>query len=243
MKFKIQEVAPNIFLAVFDSRYDLSMTFIRMQEFYESPFFKGKVFSLEDFIDWYSQTYGNGSFTYASDWSAFNIPGSIVKQWMDKFGYKEGEYVCKSMNIRQKEIEFLSKVLRRIKRSKKKIEDIYIIGCSKGESYKESLDHELAHSFYSMFPEYKRWCCKQFSILSHTIEGRINLERIKDILLKLGYHSSVIKDEIQAYWSTGGDEDRDIAFNKLFVEHFKCFRRKMALKKEGQKNEKKNRRK
>ena len=42
-----------------ESYWELGMTFLRMQEWYESinPDFKGKVFSVEAYMDWYVRTF------------------------------------------------------------------------------------------------------------------------------------------------------------------------------------------
>ena len=50
---------------------------MRFQEHYESPEFTGTVFTVGAFRKWYAETYG--AFTYASDWSGFNIPGTVLE--------------------------------------------------------------------------------------------------------------------------------------------------------------------
>ena len=69
------------------------MSFVRMQEFYESPKFKGKYFTLEQYMDYWSKEFGKGSFTYPSVWDGFNIPGKVLSDWWDRFDndrrYKE----------------------------------------------------------------------------------------------------------------------------------------------------------
>jgi hypothetical protein len=55
------------------------MTFLRYQEFYESPSkkFRGKSYKLLDFMKWYASE-NDGIFTYPRDWAGFNFPGSII---------------------------------------------------------------------------------------------------------------------------------------------------------------------
>ena len=45
-----------------EHQYTLASAFLRFQEHYESPKFRGEIFSLEEFMDWYAVEVGN--FTY-----------------------------------------------------------------------------------------------------------------------------------------------------------------------------------
>ncbi|OGZ16930.1 MAG: hypothetical protein A3H76_05890 [Candidatus Lloydbacteria bacterium RIFCSPLOWO2_02_FULL_54_12] len=60
------------------SRKLLAMTFVRMQEYYESgsPRFRGRIFTLGEFKDWYRKE--RGRWSYANDWSGFNVPSYAV---------------------------------------------------------------------------------------------------------------------------------------------------------------------
>lgn len=73
-----KEILPHIFHVNFSSQEELASTFLRFQEHFESPSFKGKIFSLDDYKRWYIKHSPNGQktgeFTYYSDWSGFNIP-------------------------------------------------------------------------------------------------------------------------------------------------------------------------
>src|SRR5882757_828898 len=68
------KVADGIYLLRFKTQYELTSTFLRVQEHYESPEFHGRIFSLEQYMDWYAEQYGN--FTYYQDWSGFNVPST-----------------------------------------------------------------------------------------------------------------------------------------------------------------------
>ena len=78
---KLIQKTKNIFQVEAESQYDLAMTFIRIQEFYESPFreIRGHDFILEKYMDRYAKEYGN--FTYTTDWNGFNVPGDIVRKF------------------------------------------------------------------------------------------------------------------------------------------------------------------
>jgi len=81
IKYKIKEVKPNIFAVIVKDNYDRAMLFCRGQEYYESPNkkFRGKYFSIWDYMKWYSEEYGRG-FSYGSDWSGFNIPFDVLRE-------------------------------------------------------------------------------------------------------------------------------------------------------------------
>ena len=64
-------LADGIFLVRFDTQYALASTFLRIQEHYESNRFRNRVFSLEQYMDWYAAEFG--AFTYFEDWSGFNV--------------------------------------------------------------------------------------------------------------------------------------------------------------------------
>ena len=79
IKFKIKQVKPCVFMISVKDRYDRGMLFCRVQEYYESPNFKfrNKIFSIWDYIEWYSREY-NG-FTYPFDWSGYNFPLEVAE--------------------------------------------------------------------------------------------------------------------------------------------------------------------
>ena len=63
---KSEELVKDVFHLAFPSRYLLTSTFLRFQEHYESPHFRGKIFTREEFEDWYC---GNqrGGFNFAQN--------------------------------------------------------------------------------------------------------------------------------------------------------------------------------
>ena len=74
VKIVKRRVAKGIYLLSLKTQYELAATFLRVQEHYESPKFHGRIFSLEQYMDWYAARYGN--FTYYKDWSGFNVPST-----------------------------------------------------------------------------------------------------------------------------------------------------------------------
>ena len=80
----LRQIVPNVYLMTYDTRYDLCMSFVRVQEFYESPEFKGRYFTLEEFIDWWSikMSHIHGAFDYPARWGGFNVPGEVMLDWL-----------------------------------------------------------------------------------------------------------------------------------------------------------------
>src|ERR1700760_4146537 len=83
---KLQEVTSGLYHILFENQYSCCSTFLRLQEYYESPIkgIRGNYFTLEQFMDAYAETKGN--FTYTLDWGGFNVPGHVIKKFFDLFG-------------------------------------------------------------------------------------------------------------------------------------------------------------
>jgi len=207
MDFEITEKAPNVYLALFHIRYDLCMSFIRIQEFYESPndSFRGKFFTLEDYIDWYSfQEGAKGEFKYATQWSGFNIPGIVLQEWIKIYSIHR---------MRDKEIELLDK-LRPF--SKKGYDNLYLIGaCKEDKKHEATIEHELSHAMYTLDESYRNECERLLAEISVDKKNRY----IK-ILRTAGYADNVLNDEMQAYLSAGGGSRVKITLNKKFAKNF-----------------------
>jgi len=181
---KYEEVLPNVFHINFPSQEKLASTFLRFQEHFESPSFKGKIFSLDDFKYWYTKNSPNGKktdqFTYYSDWSGFNIPSETL------IPFQDGLFDPLSLE----EIEFLE-----LFKSKK--HPFYIIGTYGDE--KKSLKHELAHALFYTNEEYRN------SVLAviHEIPDEFKELFVKALESSAAYHYSVYLDELQAYLVSG----------------------------------------
>jgi len=172
MKIRKTKVKDRIYLLEFENHRDLASTFLRFEESYESPKFRGKIFSLKEFKKWYSRD--KGKFTYYSDWNAFNIPSYILKPFF------EGRF----NPLSEKEKQFLSLFDRNEK-------DFYVIGIYKG-SDKSLLKHEIAHGLFYTIPSYRK---KVLRLLR-----KYNLKEMrKELKSKDGYHDDVIDDELHAW--------------------------------------------
>lgn len=176
---QLKEIYPQIFLLTFSKLYDLAMHFLRYQEYFESPAFKGKLFSIIDFMEWYSEKHGEGSFTYPVDWAGYNIPGKIIKEVMDKGIPDFNKYDATMQKI--------------YSHCNKSYPDFYLIGTLENPKT-TTFEHELAHALYYLNPEYKNDMDSIIEKMDKK-EKKLLIKRFKE----MGYHKSVFIDEIQAY--------------------------------------------
>ena len=172
-----------------DDRWELAMTFLRIEEYYEcpNPRFQGNIFSLEAYMDWYVQEYSKkkkpyGAFTYASEWSAFNVPGSAVRA------------VCETFPAHSAKEMWLFDELR--KQGAFAEERFYLIGNARGA--RTYFEHEYRHALFTLIPKYR-------NDMREAI-GRFALPELCAWILKR-YSPTVLEDEIQAYALTGWPDD------------------------------------
>ncbi len=142
---KIKEIYPNLFLYTFPNQYEMGSTFVRLQEFYESPYkdIKGRYFTLENFMDLYVKDNDN-KFTYFEDWNGFNIPGHIVDYFDLQFNF---DFTTKEFKL----FEELDDAF-----ATDDVKDFYIIGVV--EKDKEIIKHEVAHGLYYLNKNIKKKC-------------------------------------------------------------------------------------
>jgi len=204
--YKITEVRDRVFAVTIEDGYDRAMTFMRVQEFYESPNpdFRGKHFNIWDYIEWYSRT-KKGAFTYAFDWSGFNIPLPIAwecyegkdkptKKMYDSVRSMPDSWKSK-WDETMKDIVWLVQSKMFNKKNRRDM-NAYIIGAKDMEG--DTFQHEVAHGLYYTNKEYKQ--------LMDEITEAIPLDiylKFRNNLLSMGYTESVVDDEIQAYMSWG----------------------------------------
>jgi len=174
---KIKESKDNIVLFVADNQYELASTFLRIQEFYESPEFKHTVFDLEEYMDWYASEFGN--FTYYTDWNGFNVPGDMVRNFFEHFGDQLSRKEQVLYEMLQKYIEGDEK--------------FYVIGVWKDTT----VQHEFSHAFFYVDPGYK----KEMLALLKNVPKEFK-HHCHKVLQEDGYHPTVFHDESVAYMST-----------------------------------------
>lgn len=187
MKYELTEVHPKIYLLSTNDAYNLAMHFCRVQEYYENPVWRNKIFTMFDFMEWYSKEKGEGSFTYPSDWGGFNVPGRIVNKL-----YKTNEIKIKDFN---KYDQFLFDIKTMINDDAKG-NNWYLIGAL--ETDKGTIKHEIAHGLWATNRKYKK---KMQELIDNLTEEQYDC--LKKWLLEHMYCEQVVDDEIQAYLSTG----------------------------------------
>ena len=178
-------MAGNLVLIRTRRQYTLASTFLRFQEHYESPKFRGEIFSLEEFMDWYTVRFGN--FTYYEDWGGFNFPSSVLKP------FRKGKFSPLSKK-EQRLLGLLADVP----------EPFYVVGTYGMRIDLSTLKHELVHGLYYTVPEYQEEVLKALSAK--------NTKTLTDTLKRIGYHPSVWQDEINAYLLMGASALHDNGF-------------------------------
>jgi len=179
MNIKKIEITTRIHLLVFDTQRDAASTFLRFEESYESPKFRGKTFSFDEFKKWYIKNSfknkGRRNFTYYSDWTAFNIPSYVLRPF----------YAGKFDPLSAAEKSVLGIF-------KNEPEPFYIIGVHKQtKNLRSVLDHEIAHGLFYIDRNYRREVIK--------LLAKFDIKPIKEeIRSGGGYHEETLDDEIQA---------------------------------------------
>ncbi len=187
--YKIEQVKPKVFAVIIEEQYDRAMTFLRIQEFYESPnpAFRGnKDFSFTEYMKWYSKEYGRG-FTYGMDWSGFNVPLEVAYNCYDTLTDRYTDYD-----------DVMESIIHQLYELNGDSCDGYIIGA--GTTDGDIFQHEICHGLYATNKQYKQLVDE----VTETIEWQDYLEFEKN-LLDMGYTAGVVPDEIQAYLAFGHD--------------------------------------
>jgi hypothetical protein len=185
MEVRQFNITERIILLVYGKQKDLASTFLRFQEHYESPEFRGKCFSLAEFQNWYIQNSpggrATGRFTYYTDWAGFNIPSVVLVPFydglFDPLSEQEQEFLLRFKNEKQ---------------------PFYVIGAhQQAGDLHETLLHEVAHGLFYTDTGYRN------AVLE--ILRTYDTEPIREELrLKAGYHEDVLDDEVNAFMVSGG---------------------------------------
>ena len=180
MNIEVKEIRKRVVLLKFQNQYDITSTFMRLQEFYESPYkgIRGCYFTLEEYMDKYAEE--NGNFTYTTDWSGFNVPDNIIRKFFSVFS-------CGFLN---KERDLFTNIMPFLRSNEK----FYLIGVYKNGD----LGHEISHAYYYLDSQYK----KEMNSITDSLNKNFFIKNISNKLLDMGYCKNVIKDEIQAYLAT-----------------------------------------
>lgn len=197
MDFKVLRPHKNIIHLKFKLKRDLTKTMLRFQEHFESPKFRNKIFSLEEFKTWYiAQPENKGKFDYYSKWSGFNFPSKILKPFYEgQFDPLTAEEKTLLDTLRDEQGKF------------------YVIATFNNEDLK----HETAHARFHIDAKYR----KEVKRIVKTVDTK----PICKILKEMGYDKSVWVDEVHAYMLE--DDDYFVKEFKVNIDDYREARKQL----------------
>jgi hypothetical protein len=206
--YQMKSLLPGVFLVQMSDRHHLAYTFLRAQEFYESanPSFQGQAFSMEECKTWYASQSKTGDFSYSLDWRGFNVPSHSIR-------------ACYLLNAERTPYDelFLSIVSQAETMAKQNgLDDFYLIGAREVDA--DVLRHEIAHGLFTTQFMYKQHMLELVNELPEKVFSYLSA-----YLQNMGYASSVIADEIQAYLATGLRPTMDAALLTPHQEAFETY--------------------
>lgn len=162
-------------LIVCDDRRRLSRACMRPQEHYDSPEFRGKIFTRREFRAWHNRMHGH--FDYNDRWAAFNFPRAALEPFYDgrfKRLIKEEKDLLALLHFDEFEFEYVIAVLR-------------------DEYFGWRLRHEFAHLMFAFSGAYRE------DALRCLRRHRSYQDLRKIIATTKNYHQMVFEDEIVAF--------------------------------------------
>jgi len=75
----INKICNRVYKWEFDNHYDMTMCFLRVADYIESPTFQGKTTEIVDLIDHYYHKIGDNNFSYPNDWCGYNVDAKDLK--------------------------------------------------------------------------------------------------------------------------------------------------------------------
>jgi hypothetical protein len=192
VNYEIKSIIPGVYAVKVEDGYQRAMLFLRSQEHYESAFpeIKGHHFDIFSFMETYRKWKGIEYFSYPDDWTGFNVPSHIVESCTSHvLDARNGLFPTPYDYI-------MADIISSVKAGLKGKNKYYLIGVDSFES--RTMQHELAHGLYYVNESYK----KSMYDLILNLPRKI-VEEMGKILLEMGYCEEVVRDEIQAYMSTG----------------------------------------
>ncbi|MCK4669982.1 MAG: hypothetical protein KAT43_02170 [Nanoarchaeota archaeon] len=141
---QLVELTKEIFHVIFPTQLDITSTFLRFQEHFENPKFKGK---------------RTGKFTYYEDWSGFNFPSHVLDAFYEgRFDPLSGQ-----------ESGFLD-----LFRGKQGDQFYIIGTSSDSETPEDDFRHECGHALYYLNEGYRIKAAGILLRIPEEIRARIN---------------------------------------------------------------------
>jgi hypothetical protein len=195
--FTFRKLRDRLYELQFDDRYELCMAFLRYEEFYESPKYAGRKFTLAEYMSWYVKNYGkDGGFSYPFDWAGFNMPADTIKK-VHEMGIDDPNH-------------YDSLMLAVYRMISAQCDNAYLIGVTKGGNVG---DHEITHAMYCIDDVYRNGC------IGIIIDANsIVVNKLERIMGMMGYGHSSYLDEMQAYITTDDGSPWVKSNDKYFVE-------------------------
>ena len=188
MTWKITRPHRDVVHMRFPTQKALCEAFVRLQEFYESPYpeIRGNYFTLDEYKKRYVRDHGK-PFSYHKDWHGFNVPGRVVRRFAKAFAYDftPDEAVIVGLDPMD-----------------------YLIGTWRDEDF----THEFAHAMYHISRAY-RVRTKRLVLQFETDHWSASVA-FTSWLKREGYTAEVITDEIGAYFATNARSDFEDHFSK-----------------------------
>ena len=204
MSFRVNKINKKIVHLIFDSKQQMNDYLIRFQEHYESPKFRGEIFTLGVFRAWYTEKYGD--FDYKSVVDGMNFPSHVfdpfLKGLFDPLTPQEEE------------------VLERVGKGYK---DVYVIASYEG-SDDDIVEHELCHALFGTNEVYRNRILK--------VLKKYDLKSVIKWLKRNEYSDKVLQDEAHAYLicNTAYVKEEGVKVNDKLVQELVSIRRKFRPK-------------
>lgn len=179
--FTFRRLRERLYELRFDDQYEMCMAFLRYQEYYESPRFEKRKFTLAQYMAWYVRDQNkDGRFSYPSDWGGFNIPARIIGE-VQRLGIDDPNHYDQLMGSLYQIITVVD-------------DDAYLIGVT-GDG--EVNAHETTHAMWHIDAAYRN---RAKSLMDDELPL---VNQLIKVLKARGYTDITALDEVQTYMTTG----------------------------------------
>lgn len=198
---KVTKLSPKQLLIEFPTRKEMNLTCFRMSEFSEGYEELRTYYTPDVFIDKWSDE--DGKITYWEYWEGHNITKKKILEFYREFGcYNKTHPEGYRKHVFSEREDSVLEQLHQID------DDGHVIFIEEGDEI--TFKHEMAHSYYFLYPEYKTRADSIAYGLPPQTQGFI-----KKGLREMKYSDDVLQDEIQAYLTAYDQEEWDECFPEV----------------------------